>query len=196
MGGCAVGLKVIMLAQGLTVDTDDLQTIQAARHDIAAFAPIYERYFGRIYSYCLRRLGNPDDAEDLTSQIFEQALRHLASFRGGSVAAWLFTIAHHAVINEVRRRRPHVDLDEVLLISDHPDPSEIVLEVEDRQRLQRLMAGLPDDQRDLLALRLAAGLNATEIGKVLGKRAGAVRVELHRIITRLRTRYQQEEDQL
>lgn len=183
-----------MLAQGLLVDTDDQQLIRAARHDLQAFAPLYERYIGRIYAYCVRRLDNPHDAEDLTSHIFEQAIRHVGDFRGGSVAAWLFTIAHNAVVNELRSRRPHLDVDDLPLVSDTPDPSEIVLEVEDRQRLQRLIAGLPDDQRDLLALKLAAGLNATEIGKVVGKRAGAVRVELHRILTRLRTLYQQEED--
>jgi len=60
------------------------QAIEQALTDPAAFKPIYEEYFPRVYRYCLRRVGRPQEAEDLTSVTFTRALVGLASYRGGS----------------------------------------------------------------------------------------------------------------
>jgi RNA polymerase sigma-70 factor (ECF subfamily) len=67
-----------------------------ARSDPAGFAPIYERYFPRVYQYCLRRVQQPLDAEDLAGLVFIRAMAGLREYRGGSVAAWLFRIAPNA----------------------------------------------------------------------------------------------------
>jgi RNA polymerase sigma-70 factor (ECF subfamily) len=69
-------------------------------------------------------------------------------------------------------------------------PGERLEQAEQQQAMRDLMAGLPDHERELLALKLAGELTAEEIGAVLGKKAGAVRVELHRIIKRLRAQYE------
>jgi len=175
-------------------EADDAALVAAARRDPAHFAPLYERYFPRIYAYCLRRVDSAQEAEDLTSAIFIKALDGLAAFRGGSVAAWLFTIAHHAVANHYRDRRAHVPLEEAaaILPDEEPAPLEQVLKAEHVTAIRALVADLPQEQRDLLALKLTGGLSAAEIGQVVGKSAGAVRVELHRIIGRLRDRYAQQ----
>ena len=165
--------------------------MQAAMHDLAQFAPVYEQYFGRIYRYCLRRVGTVEEAEDLASVIFTRALVSIGGYRGGSVGAWLFQIAHNAVVNHLRSRRTHLSIEDagLDLAADIPAPLDQLMRDETHQALRDLMASLPDDQQNLLALKMVAGLNATEIGQVLGKNAGAVRVELHRIISKLRTRY-------
>lgn len=80
--------------------------MRAARIDLNHFAPIYERYAGRVYAYCLRRIGDSQEAEDLTSTIFARAMTGLKGYQGGSVAAWLFRIARHTVVNHhVRVKR-------------------------------------------------------------------------------------------
>ncbi len=165
--------------------------MQAAMHDLAQFAPIYEQYFGRIYRYCLRRVGTVEEAEDLASVIFTRALVSIGGYRGGSVAAWLFQIAHNAVVNHLRSRRTHLSIEdaELDIVADMPAPLDAVMRDETQQALRDLVATLPDDQQNLLALKMAAGLNAAEIGQVIGKNAGAVRVELHRVISKLRARY-------
>src|SRR5258708_4377090 len=91
-------------------EDDDQQNMAQARQDVAAFAPLYERYFHRIYAYCRRRVDSPSDAEDLTSLVFTRALVAVRDYRGGSVAAWLFRIAHNTVANHLRDYRPHLTL--------------------------------------------------------------------------------------
>jgi RNA polymerase sigma-70 factor (ECF subfamily) len=170
---------------------DEVRIIQAARTDPALFAPIYECYFPRIYGYCLRRLGTPQEAEDLASHVFIRAIQGLESYRGGRVSVWLFRIAHNAVINHYRSRRPQVSLEVIErdLPDARPGPGECLVQIEDWQALRALIDGLPEDQRDLLALKLTGELTSGEIGEMVGKSAGAVRVELHRIIKGLRAQY-------
>ena len=175
-------------------ELDETAVIDQARAEPALFAPLYERYFPRVYRYCRRRMNRPEDAEDLTALVFTRALAGLGTFRGGSVAAWLFRIAHNAVANELRARRPHASLDgtAAALASDLPAPDEAATELlreEERQRIAQLLARLPEDQRELLVLKLAGELTAGEIGAVLGKSEGAVRVALHRIVQQLRAAY-------
>jgi RNA polymerase sigma-70 factor (ECF subfamily) len=172
----------------------EVEIMQAARIDPDRFAPIYERYFPRIYMYCLRGVDHPAEAEDLASQIFTQALTGLPNYQGGSVGAWLFRIAHNALANYYRSRRPLLSLDamETDITDTHPEPGQFVAEAEEWHQLNQIVSALPDDQRHLLALKIGGGLSSQEIGALLGKSAGAVRVELHRIIKRLRAEYKKE----
>jgi RNA polymerase sigma-70 factor (ECF subfamily) len=180
-------------ADATTVSAEK-QLMLAARTDPDRFAPLYERYFPRIYAYCLRRTSNTQEAEDLTSTVFIRALNGLDGYRGGSVAAWLFRIAHNTLVNHLRDRRPQISMEAVVveIPDDQPGPAEHLQNAESIAAINALVAELPDSQRDLLALKLAAGLTSEEIGVVLGKRAGTVRVELHRIIKKLRDRYTQQ----
>ncbi len=170
---------------------EEVRLLELARNEPTAFAPLYERYFPRIYAYCLRRVGSNEEAEDLTSLVFTRALTSIGSYRGGSVVAWLFRITHNAVANHLRDRRPQLPLD----TASHPvsgeDLSAGIVRDEEQEHLARLLAALPNDQREILVLRLVGELTAREIGAVIGKREGAVRVTLHRIVRGLRAAYHQ-----
>lgn len=167
--------------------------MRLARADPARFAPIYERYFRRIYAYCWRRVDSEVEAEDLTSQVFTRALGALPGYRGGRVVAWLFRIAHNVVANHyrARSRRSQVSLEAISFdpTDDRPGPGQQVVEAEEWQALRALVAGLPDDRRELLALKVTGGLTAKEIGEIVDRSPGAVRVELHRIIKELRAQH-------
>lgn len=170
---------------------DEAQWLNAARTHPDRFTPLYERYFARVYAYCLRRVDSEQEAEDLTSTIFIRALNGAASYQGGSVAAWLFAIAHHTVANHYRAGHPHVPLEEAAFTirDERPGPDEQVIQAERDSMLRALIRELPEDQQNLLALKLVAGLSAPEIADVVGKTPGAVRVALHRIVDRLRRRF-------
>jgi RNA polymerase sigma-70 factor (ECF subfamily) len=174
--------------------TAEIRILQAAQADMSLFAPLYEQYAPRIYAYCLRRLRNGQEAEDVTSQIFARALGALDDYQGGSVAAWLFRIAHNAVISHIRVRRPQVALDE--MEDDLPTEADDLIESlsagEAQRRIRQFVRALPEDEQQLIALKVTAGLTAEEVGAVLGKSAGAVRVEYHRIIKRLRVYFGQD----
>jgi RNA polymerase sigma-70 factor (ECF subfamily) len=161
--------------------------LRAARDNPALFEPIYNRYFARIYAYCCRRVNTPQEAEDLTSIIFTRALGGLDSYRGGSVAAWLFRIARNATANYHRDHRPTISLDDepIDIVDSRPEPAERFMHTEECARLRALVADLPTEAQEIVTLRIYAGLTSAEIGAIVGKRAGAVRMKLHRILKRL-----------
>lgn len=164
----------------------DAAIMREAATDLTAFAPLYERYFKPIYDYCRWRTNSPAEAEDLTSLIFTRALNGVSSYRGGSVAAWLFRIARNTVINHYRRRRPHVSLDSTDLQDEAQSMSEYVIRDEQRETIRRMLQTLTPEEQELLALKIDVGLTSEEIGAILGKHPTTVRVMLHRIIKRLR----------
>lgn len=176
---------------------DDVQIMQAAKSDSTQFALIYERYFHRIYMYCLRQVGNAEEAEDLSSLVFVYAFRGLKNYRGGSVTAWLFRIAYGTVMNYLRSTRYHEVAygDQTPEVpADTPEPLEEIMRTETRTTIQSLVNSLTDEEQELLALKIDAGLTSQEIGDLLGKSPGAVRTQLHRIIKRLRDLYHQSEE--
>ncbi|MCC7206831.1 MAG: RNA polymerase sigma factor [Anaerolineae bacterium] len=169
--------------------------LRAAQGDLRHFAPIYERYAARLYAYCLRRVGDAREAEDLTSAIVARALSSLHTYRGGMVAAWLFSIARSTVINHLkaRGRRATADFDEAARYPDQtPGPLERVIQSEETQTIRALVAELPAEQQDMLLMKIAGGLTAEQIGQALGKKAGAVRTALSRIIRDLQRRFEAE----
>lgn len=168
---------------------DAAALLRAARDDLACFEPIYRAYFPRVYAYCLGRVGSPEEAEDLTSHIFTEVLNGLTRYRGGSVPAWIFRIARNTLADYYQQRHHSpaaLDIDSVTVADHAPLPIERVMRAERRQMLIDLIAALPDHEQEVLLLKIDTGLSAEEIGQLIGKRAGAVRTMLHRIIKRLR----------
>lgn len=165
----------------------EVQTMFAAQADPQAFAPLYEHYFERIYAYCRRRANSDQEAEDLCSQVFIRVLSGIHTYNGGMVAAWLFRVAHNVIVNHYRGKHPIISLDGIEI--PHEADEDPVEHADDQRVIRELVSALPDDKRTLLSLALDGGLTSQEIGEILQKSAGAVRVELHRTIQSLRLRY-------
>src|SRR3954447_13459856 len=165
----------------------DAHLVVAALADRSAFAALYRRYVDAIYRYAYHRLGTKEQAEDATSQIFLKALVALPSHKPDrSFRSWLFTIAHNVVTDCYRARRPQEPLDQVADLEERcASPEEEALHLVQRDEVREMLQLLPNDQRRILELRLA-GLTSAEIGQVLGKSAGAVKVAQSRPIARLR----------
>ena len=171
----------------------DASLLATAQHDLAAFAPLYNRYFDPIFRFCYYRLGDWHEAEDAAGDVFARALSGLSHVRAGECAdgfrCWLFTIARHVVANSHRdhARHPAQPLDHaVSLFATGPGPEDISLAADDHRFLRHLLAQLKPEQRDLLELRLS-GLNDAQIARVLGRRHDAVRKEQSRTIKALRS---------
>lgn len=170
-----------------TAVADDAALVAAARRDRRAFGPLYDRYVGPIYRYCYGRLGNREAAEDATSVTFTKAMSHLDRFRDGSFGAWLFTIARNVVTDSFRRAPSQQPLERAgELIDGAPSPEELALEALDRRSLRALLDGLPEDQRDVLELRLS-GLSTRETAGTLGRSEASVRSLQYRAVARLRS---------
>ncbi len=174
------------IVEALAQDSpDDALLIEAAQRDAAQFAPLYRRYVTPIYRYCYSRTGNTPDAEDLASQVFLEALQGLPRYHHrGHFIAWLFIIARRRAID--RYRRPSLlPLDHDLTAAAESDPSSGAMRADDLESLRELVSRLNDHDQELLRLRYAGGLTFAEIAATLGKREGAVKMALARLLDRL-----------
>ena len=163
----------------------DGELVRRAKRDLETFVELYDRYVDAVFRYCNRRLPEAA-AEDATSITFLNAMRGIRRVDPDRFAfrPWLFTIAHNAVVDQLRSRR-HLPIDKVQLPEPGPSLEDRVIGAERRQRLSEALRALPPDQQQVMHLRLA-GLPNAEIGEVMGKRPGAVRVIHHRAVKRLR----------
>lgn len=164
----------------------DLAAVRAAQRDPAAFAILYRRYIERVYGYCFYLLGDHHDAEDATERTFLAALDAIDRFRdeGATFRAWLFRIAHNQLANALRSRARHraTPLDSIPEPLVDADPAGLVGRAEEQRRMRRAIEALPEDRRQVVVLRFVDGLSAREIGAVLGRTPGAVRVLQHRAL--------------
>jgi RNA polymerase sigma-70 factor (ECF subfamily) len=137
----------------------------------------------RVYSYVAYRIGDGPEAQDVTSETFERALRGRETYdpSKGRPEAWLIGIARRCVSDAVAARLPTVaDPPEVASGADLEDESVR------RLTLAAAIAMLDEREQDLVALRYGADLTARRIGDVLGLQTNAVEVALHRALARLR----------
>ena len=158
----------------------------ARRGEHAAFAALYGEHQAPLLRYLRTLVG--EDAEDVASETWLQAVRDLGRFRGTAeeFRPWIVTIGRHRALDHLRaqRRRP----------SDAWDPSSMPEQLDTRdltaeslatREALALIATLPPDQAEAVLLRVVVGLDAPAAASVLGKRAGAVRMATSRGLARL-----------
>ena len=162
---------------------------RAKQQDQQAFAQLYEAHFDRIYRYVVLRIGDRTEAEDITQQVFLNALQSISSFKwkGVPFAAWLFRIAHNQVVDYVRKRQKRVatPLDESLIIGDS-NPQQMVEHSLDIEQLLLATKRLTEAQREVISLRFTGGLSTAQVAKIMGKNQGAVKALQHSAIVALR----------
>jgi len=172
-------------AHRITQVDPDADIVVAAQHDLGQFVVLYDRYVQQIYRYVRMRVRHEQAAEDITSQVFLNALARIGSLRPeSSFAAWLFRVAHNAVQDTYRARSILSAETEALEALPDMDlgPEALALAGENAVALRALIDTLRPEQQHLLALRFGADLSAAEIGAILDKSPEAVRVALHRAI--------------
>ena len=153
-----------------------------------SFESLYRRAFPRVYAYVASLLRDRSAAEEVTAQAFERAYRKRSTYRSGrgSAEAWLFGIARHAALDELRRlkRRATLEGDPEDIHATTPDDH--VDAIVRRATVRAALAQLEPTERDLVALKFHGGLSNAEIGRVLGITESNVGTRLHRTMERLR----------
>jgi RNA polymerase sigma-70 factor (ECF subfamily) len=174
--------------KALKKEADERLLIEAAQRDPACFADLYEINFERVYAYVVRRVVNRTETEDITSEVFHQALANLKRFewRGIPFAAWLFRIAANLISDRWQRSGREV-ADDAAIESAQASPADVE-EVERRATLFRLVGTLPDEQRRVVVLRFVEQKSIKEVAQEIRKTEGAVKQLQFRALNSLRTR--------
>jgi len=166
------------------------QVISARRHEPGAFEALVRRHQGPLYNFCLRMLGQGEDAADVAQETFVQLYSHLGRLdEREPLAPWLFRVARNRCIDVIRRRRT-VPLGVSDASDDHStsfeptDDEPLPEELAERADLQRLLASaiaaLPPTYSEVVALRYAGDRSFAEIAEILDCDEGAARVRFHR----------------
>jgi RNA polymerase sigma-70 factor (ECF subfamily) len=150
----------------------------------------YREEMPRVFNYFRYRGFERATAEDLTSATFEKAWRARDRYRRdrAAVATWLLAIARNAAIDHLRRSRPEVPIEDGA-IRDDETPETAALRAAQSRRLQSLLAGLAERERELLALKYGAGATNRDIATITGLGESNVGTILHRTIGALRARW-------
>ena len=160
------------------------------------FSSIYREYVKPIYRYIIARVGSQSEAEDLTSQVFMDALNAWSRFnKDGNIPAWLFTIARNKIVDRYRQQKHTISLNSLDNTSaDENDPLSYVMEAETSAKLSQIISNLDAEQQELLQLRFAGELTYAQIGAVLGKTEAAVKMAVHRLLDRLQDEMEHENE--
>ena len=175
----------------MTADIDENALIEQAKIDPDAFGQLYGLYVERIYSYIYYRVGNHQEAEDLTAKVFFRALNHIPHYKNQGVpfAAWLYRIARNLVANWHRdnKRRQIVALDHVRLREDNRETPHRAAEINnERELLLAAIKQLPAERQQLLTLKFIEKMSNAEIGQMMGRSEGAIKSLYHRTLVSLK----------
>lgn len=158
------------------------------RGDQRAFADLVKQHQDRVYSLCLRMLGDAAEAEDLSQEVFLAVHRHLPRFRGECrLSTWIFRVTRNHCLNRIKsaerrgatERAAQVDTEPVLS-EGAPEPDKALLGAEERRRVQAALARLSAEHRLLVVLRDIEGLSYEDVARIAELPAGTVKSRLHR----------------
>jgi RNA polymerase sigma-70 factor (ECF subfamily) len=180
------------------VDVVDEELIERlARGELAALDALYTRYSRPVFSLALRVLGNTNDAEEVTQDVFERVWRHAPTYDAtrGRFGTWLLSMTHHVSIDTIRKRqrRPQTVSGEAaehvtrVLADTRVDVAESTLQGMQAEQVRRALRSLPASQQEAIELAYFGGLSHLEIAAKLGDPLGTVKARIRRGMDRLRS---------
>ncbi|MBI2476772.1 RNA polymerase sigma factor [Candidatus Uhrbacteria bacterium] len=159
------------------------------RHDTQAYAEIYEQYAERITRFIRLKVASMEDAEELQSEVFEQAWESLCKTRVINLSAYLYTIARRVVADHYRkneRRVKETSLAEGSEIADSIDLQSAVTQSSDLATVEKALYNIFEEYRELIVMRFMDEMSITEIARALQKTPNNVRVSIHRALGALK----------
>jgi RNA polymerase sigma-70 factor, ECF subfamily len=163
-----------------------IRWVSAAEPDWDA---VYAEQLPRVYNFFRYRFGMSADAEDLTARTFEKAWRARHRYRRdvAGFTTWLLSIARNVAIDEYRSRRPHAPLEAAVAVAAaDATPEDVIVHRSDAERLDALLAHLPERDRELLSLKYGAEMTNRAIAQATGLSESNVGTILHRAVQTLR----------
>ncbi len=163
--------------------------VERAKRDPRQFGALYDRHFQQIYRFVYSRVREQTAAEDVTSEVFMKALKAIPRYQdtGRPFAAWLYQIAVNAIADRYRTLRPSQTLDDFHDLSvAGPSLADLAAHRDEVRRIWALVEALPAQQRTALVLKFQQDMMIEDISVAMSKSPGAVKLLIHRGVTRLR----------
>ena len=172
----------------LPLREDEQALVERAKCDPDAFGELYDRYLPRIYRLVYSRVNCRAAAEDVTSEVFVKALRSIGRYHanGKPFSAWLYRIALRSVFDLYRSARPAADIDEQYDLAASPALEDLAAQREEVRRVWSAVETLPRQQRIAMVLKFQEDMAIADIATAMDKTPGAVRLLIHRGLTRVR----------
>ena len=168
---------------------EERNLVERAKRDPREFGALYDRHFQQIYRFVYSRVREQTAAEDVTSEVFIKALRAMPRYQdtGRPFAAWLYQIAVNAIADRYRSLRPAQPLEDFHDLSvAGPALEEQAAQRDEIRRIWSLVEELPHQQRTALVLKFQEDMKIEDIAVAMGKTPGAVKLLIHRGVSRLR----------
>ncbi len=159
--------------------------MEAVAGEEEAFIQLYHQHVSSLYRFVFSKVNNQQDAEDLTSETFFHALKSLASFSGKSTFKnWLYGIAKHLILAKYRERynESTVELDENAAFEELKTNEGSPEHDQKVHVLDKILASLPENYRNVLELRFLKGYSVLETAKELGISEENAKVLQHRAL--------------
>ena len=155
-----------------------------------ALTQLYEANFDKIYRYVALKIGDRFEAEDITQQVFINAIKSISRFRwqGTTFSAWLYRIAHNQIVDYLRRKskRPMVPLEKAATQSGNEDPVAVAELNVSMEKVAQATRKLTKAQQEVISLRFTSERSITEVAEIMGKSEGAIKALQHAAIASLR----------
>ena len=171
---------------------DEIIMKQVQNGDLGKMSILFERYHVRLYNFFFRMTYDQSLSEDLTQNVFERIIRYRQSFKGtSSFKSWIFQIARNAKNDHFRNRRITLlddgDINRIDALENNI--SDQIEARENKINLEKAIAQLPEDQKEILLLTRFKKLKYQQVAEMLGTSEGAIKVKVHRAIKQLRKIY-------
>lgn len=174
------------------VDGEDSIIHGAVRGESSAFGQLYDHYQPQIYRFVFLKVGQREEAEDLTHQVFLSAWEKITTYnhRGFPFSSWLYQIARNIVVDHYRSRRNTVTLDDVdpELFAIPAVSHEALDEAMNTVRVARCIKELKPDYQDVIIMRFIEEFSIKEVAAAMQKSEGAVKLMQHRAIKELKSK--------
>lgn len=167
--------------------------LQVRSGQTGLLAELFERHHRQVYGFFVRMTGSRELSEDLTQEVFLRILRYRDTYQPHTAfTPWMYGIARNALIDQLRRRRPESSWDDDGVAEPQSREERVDKRLEAKQEtaiLEKALAGLPADKREVLILSRYQNLRYEEIGRILGCEPNAVKQRVFRAVKALGERF-------
>ena len=181
-------MQAVLPVSDLTRE-QERELVERAKRDPQEFGALYDRHFQQIYRFIYSRVREQTAAEDVTSEVFIKALKAIPRYQdtGRPFAAWLYQIAVNAIADRYRTQKPSQPLEDFHdLAVAGPALEDEAVQHDEMKRIWFLVEQLPAQQRTALILKFQEDMKIEDIAVAMGKSSGAVKLLIHRGVSKLR----------